>query len=70
MERAYVADKLIGASQKIPGLQVRNTFLGKIKTAVRLGSKSWFNDIDLAQVTSIWACFLFFKYTYELDKMQ
>ena len=44
---------LYGADQGIP-------VLGKFETTVRLGIKSWFGDIGLAQVAPFWAA-CFFK---------
>lgn len=34
---------------------------GEVRTTVRLGIKSWFADVDLAQVTPFGVCCLFFN---------
>lgn len=46
-----MADYLIGANQKIPDSPMKTTFPGKSETAIRLGSKPWFGDVGLIQVT-------------------
>ena len=48
-KRAYVADYLIGADQKIPDWQVKSAFLGEVVTAIKLGIKPWSFDVGLAQ---------------------
>lgn len=48
VERAHVADDLIGTHQKFPDWLVKMTFLGKVETAVRLGMKPWFHDVGRA----------------------
>ena len=37
------------------------TSLGEAETAIRSGIKSWFADVDLAQVTPFGVCCLFFN---------
>ena len=62
MGRAYVADYLIGADQKIPDWPVKTTILGEVITAVRLPTKSWFADVGLSTSDSVLGLlFLFFK---------
>ena len=43
------------ADQEIPLCQLKVTFLGVgVETAVRLGFKSWFADVELSTSNSIW----------------
>ena len=42
MERAHVTD---WCDQKIPDSVVKNTFLGEVETAIRLGIKAQFGDL-------------------------
>jgi len=59
MERVCVADYLIGADQKIPDWSVNTPFPGKVETVIRLGIKSWFGDLGLAQATPCGVCYFF-----------
>lgn len=60
-ERVYYEDYLTGAKQKIPDWLVKITFLEEPETAIRLGTKSWFSDMVLAQVTPLGVCCLLFN---------
>lgn len=53
MERAQVADYLIGGKENIPDWLV-TIFLGKVKTAVRLGTKSRFGIMGTKVNDAIW----------------
>ena len=53
MEGSYVADYLIGADRKIPDWPIKITFLGEIVTAIKLGIKSCFIDVELSTSDAI-----------------
>lgn len=54
MPRVYPEVHLPNADQANPDCLAKITFLGKAKTAIRLGIKSSFGDVGLAQVTLFW----------------
>lgn len=58
-EGVYQDDNLAGVDQVIPDWLIKITFLGQTESAIRLGIKSQFDDVGLAQVTPYGACFLF-----------
>lgn len=60
MAGVYQVDYLTGAGQVIPDWLVRITFLGEAGTAFRLGGKSQFGDMGLAQATLFGASHFFF----------
>ena len=48
--RVCVADYLIEAIQKVPNWLAKTTFLEEVERVIRLGMKTWFGDVSLAQV--------------------
>lgn len=60
-ERVYHVDYLTSDDQEIPDWLVKITFLEEPETAIRLGTKSWFSDMVLAQVTPLGVCCLLFN---------
>ena len=60
MKGSYQMGYLTSADQEIPDWLVKISFLAEVETVNRLGIKSWFDGMDLAQVTPSWACCLFF----------
>lgn len=67
-ERAHVIDYLIVTDQKIPDWLVKITFLGNVKTAIRLSIKSKFGIIGFSTSDAIWepVVFLFNSKKYKL----
>lgn len=57
-ERGY-QNSLSSAEQEIPNCLIKIKFLGETETAIRLGIKYWFGDVDLAQRTPFGASCLF-----------
>ena len=56
----YQVDSLTSAHQNIPDWLFKIKFLGEAESAVRLGIKSQFGDVGLAQMTPFGACYRFF----------
>lgn len=51
--RASKENYLITADRAIPDSPVKITFLGKVETSVKLGVKSWFDDLGFSTSDSI-----------------
>ena len=50
MEGVCKAEYLTTDDQKVPNSPVKNIFLEKAETTIKLGIKCWFGDLSLAQV--------------------
>lgn len=50
MDRVDKAKYLTTADHKVPDSPVKNIFLEKLETVIKLDIKSWFGDLSLAQV--------------------
>lgn len=61
MEGFCDMDHLTTADQGIPHWLVKITFLGEVKTAVRIGIKFWFGHVGPAEALPFGACCLFFN---------
>lgn len=68
MERAQVADYLIGTDQKIPDWSIKTMFLGEVETAIRLDTESRLISWALSWMTSFRACSFLFNMKTEIGK--